>query len=638
MISINQTLHGYANGHQMLAASCEWTLDERKKLDTLSDLNGQCDEKNFKDYYTGYPIAGGTQYVIAKTWYAAEMERPGCVWTHSLILSIEDIARIQSVVDLLKLFVRPSSHHFDGYKSLLQLDVGDFENTTLIDKEMLAYYIYTVYGFSGPRLICFEADRQESLEEFFMCLKFMPVELLREFSFCTMVYGIRTYGGNIFPYQITTEELAHSLKRRNSTFEICPPFKSVEKYPFWVNAFLGCTCNNSINNIQKYILLYEKDTINWEKYNGFLRLYFMLSSRDDLCLQDYFESLSFVFPKDKDMLIQDTLDLIFDNKFFVYDFTNTVYEILEMLGMKKFRFKINKKQRKSLSEQYLDGDLEKLYSMLCKYKEGKLNSSQREIVEEIVTVMKPAALKTVSKMEEDLCVVLVRINPKLLLSKDIWKSNRDFQIMLLYAGGENLGSQLLSKLIETIIYTSEENVVNECYQLFGDRIITVMLDILKKNISGSEKCFEKWLPIFMRQPEEVMNALGDIGSEKVCKMLFFAVNKSDKGFLQRVSPNVWSGLYKRILEVEKDKNERKKLALEFLIVILSVDYRFDTDMVDRVIHPIYEELLKDILPANEWNSFQYLLPQVEARYSWDKCRRVREALQLRGYSIQGINI
>lgn len=638
MISINQTLHGYANGHQMLATSCEWTLDERKKLDTLSDLNGQCDEKKFKDYYTGYPIAGGTQYVIAKTWYAAEMERPGCVWTHSLILSIEDMAHIQSIVDLLGLFVRPSSHHFSSYKKLLQLESGDIEFTTQIDKDVLEYYIYTVYGLSRPRLIYFEADGQESMEEFFMCLRSMPVELLKDFSFCTMVYGVRTYGGSVFPYQITTKELAYSMKRRNTEFEICPPFKSVEKYPFWVNAFLECVCGNGIRDIQRYILLYEKDTINWEKYNGFLRLYFMLSSRDDLYLQDYFESLSFVFPKDKDMLIQDTINLIFDNKFFVYDFTNAVYEILEMLGMKKFRFKIKKKQRKSLAEQYLDGDLKKLYSMLCKYKEGKLNSSQREIVEEIVTVMKPTALKTVSKMDEDLCVVLVRINPKLLLSKDIWKSNRDFQIMLLYAGGENLDSQLLYKLIEKIIYTSEEDVVNECYQLYGDRLLTVMLGILKKNISGNEKCFEKWLPIFMREPEEVMNALEDIGSEKVCKMLFFAVNKRDKGFLQRVSPNVWSGLYKRILEVEEDKNERKKLALEFLVVILSVDYRFDTDMVDRVIQPIYDELLKDILPANEWNSFQYLLPQVEACYSWDKCRRVREALQLRGYSIQGINI
>lgn len=638
MININQTLHGYANGHQMLATSCQWTLDERKKLDTLSDLNGQCDEKKFKNYYTGYPIAGGTQYVIAKTWYAAEMERPGCVWTHSLILSIEDMAHIQSIVDLLGLFVKPSSHHFSGYKRVLQLKSGDFEFNTRIDKEVLEYYIYTVYGLSKSRLIYFEADRQESMEEFFICLRFMPKELLKDFSFCTMVYDVRTYGGIVFPYQITTKELAYSIKRRNAEFEICPPFKSVEKYPFWVNAFLECVCDNGIGDIQKYILLYERDNINWEKYNGFLRLYFMISSRDDLCLQDYFESLSLVFPKDKDMLIQDTIDLIFENKFFVYDFVNTAYEILEILGMKKFKLKLSKAQRKNLVRQYLNGDLKKLYSILYRYKEGKLNTSQREIVEEIVIIMKPEALKTVSNMDEDLCVVLVRINPQLLLSKDIWKSNRDFQIMLLYAGGENIDYQLLSKLIECIIYTSKEDVVNECYQLYGDRLLTVMLDILKRNVSGIEKYFEKWIPVFMKKPENIMNALEDIKSDEICKMLFFAVNKRDREFLQRISPNIWSSLYKRILEVEKDKKEGKKLALEFLVVILSVDYQFDTDMVDVIIHPIYDELLKDILPVNEWNSFQYLLPQVEACYSWDKCRRMREALQLHGYSIQGINI
>jgi len=47
------------------------------------------------------------------------------------------------------------------------------------------------------------------------------------------------------------------------------------------------------------ILLYKKVNIDWKTYNGFLRLYFMLSYKDDLCLQDYFESLSLVFPEDK---------------------------------------------------------------------------------------------------------------------------------------------------------------------------------------------------------------------------------------------------------------------------------------------------------------------------------------------------
>ena len=42
--------------------------------------------KSFVDYYTGYPLENGEKYVIAKTWYAYEMKRPGCVWTHSIVL------------------------------------------------------------------------------------------------------------------------------------------------------------------------------------------------------------------------------------------------------------------------------------------------------------------------------------------------------------------------------------------------------------------------------------------------------------------------------------------------------------------------------------------------------------------------
>lgn len=638
MISINQVLHGYANGHQMLAASCEWTLDERKKIDTLSDLNGQCDEKEFKDYYTGYPIADGTQYVIAKTWYAAEMERPGCVWTHSLILSIEDISHILSIADLLGLFVRPSSYQFSSYDKLLQLEMGELEITNQINKKVLEYYIYTVYGLSRPRLVYFEADGQENIEELMICLRCMPIEMLRNFSFCTMAYGVRTYGGRVFPYQITTKERAYSMKRRNEEFEICPPFKTVEKYPFWVNAFWGCLCDNKIENIQKYILLYKKVNIDWKTYNGFLRLYFMLSYKDDLCLQDYFESLSLVFPEDKDVLIQDTINLIYEGKFFVYNFSDIAYEILDMLGMKKYKIKLNKGQRKYLVQQYLDGGLKSFSSVLCRYMEGKLNISQKEIVEEIVMEMKPIALKEVSNMDEDICVVLVRINPELLLSVDIWKANRDFQIMLLYAGGNDLDSRLLSKLIECIFYTSEEDVVKECYFLYGDRLFAIILDILKGEGVDIENCFEKWLPVLIGNPEITMNVLEGIKSDKICKMLFLAVDKKDNEFLQRIFPDIWSSLFKRILEEEKDQKERKKLSLEFLIVIFSVDYQFDTDMVDNIIRPIYDELLKNILPANEWNSFQYLLPQVEACYSWDKCRRMREALRLHGYSIRGINI
>ena len=55
-------------------------------MDELSDLSGICVENHFVDYYTGYPVDGGRKYVLAKTWYAHEKLRPGCVWTHCLFI------------------------------------------------------------------------------------------------------------------------------------------------------------------------------------------------------------------------------------------------------------------------------------------------------------------------------------------------------------------------------------------------------------------------------------------------------------------------------------------------------------------------------------------------------------------------
>ena len=70
------------------------------------------------------------------------------------------------------------------------------------------------------------------------------------------------------------------------------------------------------------------------------------------------------------------------------------------------------------------GKLEYLFPLLCKYKEGKLKRNSQEFLEKIISNLKPKDLKRVSQMNEDLCVILVRLNPNLLLSEDIWKEKR----------------------------------------------------------------------------------------------------------------------------------------------------------------------------------------------------------------------
>ena len=86
---VEQTLHGYSNGHRLLQASSKLSEQDSKKMMTLSDLSGNEFINGFERYFTGYSL-NDERIVLACTWYAEEMKRPGCVWTHSLIFNVHD--------------------------------------------------------------------------------------------------------------------------------------------------------------------------------------------------------------------------------------------------------------------------------------------------------------------------------------------------------------------------------------------------------------------------------------------------------------------------------------------------------------------------------------------------------------------
>ena len=39
VIKVNQALHGYANGHQLIASSVDLSADDKRLMDELSDLS-----------------------------------------------------------------------------------------------------------------------------------------------------------------------------------------------------------------------------------------------------------------------------------------------------------------------------------------------------------------------------------------------------------------------------------------------------------------------------------------------------------------------------------------------------------------------------------------------------------------------
>ena len=73
---------------------------------------------------TGYPLEGVRAYVLARTWPAFEMPRPGCVWTHSLIIDEDDLVRLPDLEVVYQALRRPDP---------VKLSLGVYSATLLLD-------------------------------------------------------------------------------------------------------------------------------------------------------------------------------------------------------------------------------------------------------------------------------------------------------------------------------------------------------------------------------------------------------------------------------------------------------------------------------------------------------------------------
>ncbi len=94
---IHQTFHGYDNGHKLLSSSVDLSTKTKNILLRESDSPGEEFHSQTRSCYSGYPIAESGIYVISKTWVAKEISRPGCVWTHSLLIPFTTLAKHEGI-------------------------------------------------------------------------------------------------------------------------------------------------------------------------------------------------------------------------------------------------------------------------------------------------------------------------------------------------------------------------------------------------------------------------------------------------------------------------------------------------------------------------------------------------------------
>lgn len=118
---IDQALFGYADGHRQIASSVRLPPKDLYLLSSASDLASGARLSDDESYLTGLPLPESRKYALFRTWPAPEMPRPGCVWSHTILLDSRTVALISSFSELLSVFRRPVGRETLHYDEPLDL-------------------------------------------------------------------------------------------------------------------------------------------------------------------------------------------------------------------------------------------------------------------------------------------------------------------------------------------------------------------------------------------------------------------------------------------------------------------------------------------------------------------------------------
>jgi hypothetical protein len=141
---INQAVFGYSNGHRLLASSLKLSAVDVYELAAASDLAPGAQISGQESYLTGLMLPESRLYALVRTWLAPEMPRPGCVWSHVLLLGKPFLSTQVDLGVLYSIFRRPEGYDKDD-DFTIPISVGrrmrsERPRSEIVEQVLLACY------------------------------------------------------------------------------------------------------------------------------------------------------------------------------------------------------------------------------------------------------------------------------------------------------------------------------------------------------------------------------------------------------------------------------------------------------------------------------------------------------------------
>lgn len=266
-IKIQQALFGYRDGHNLLVASTPLAPRARQFLATITDSSGPENNKGFEGAFTGLPVPETDFYALFRTWPAPEMPRPGCVWSHVILVQLADLARIPSLFRLGELCARPSVPiDATRYEEPLAIDVPKAEESTAghCDPRRIHWLVRALYEHPEAGVVILDEESVSWVNPVFEVWAQQWPRLRREFAFSTGSLSDRRLAGIPFDLQIAPISSERLWRRTGHptlllNFPAPTPRSLGETIPQWVDVAEGDLRYESNRRFRQFLFDYGSD-------------------------------------------------------------------------------------------------------------------------------------------------------------------------------------------------------------------------------------------------------------------------------------------------------------------------------------------------------------------------------------------
>ena len=638
---VHHALHGYAHGHRKLALSRPLSKPSLRTLLSLSDMSGPSMLTGFETYLTGYPLRSDGLYAFAKTWYAREMDRPGCVWTHTMLLDNANLSAFRNASDLVPHFQRPTKGEaYCGYERPLDIRVlaATVHARSLPTDNLASRILSRLYSEERPVFLL--ADDSTSFEDLICAIWGQQWPGLRcSFSFCTGAINSRSVDGKTLDLQVTPFGNARNAKRQTPDCTVVNDDSGNEITPSdaWVEFATKDLLSRHGLPLREFLWRYAPD-------RDATRLNFSHFARAFLSIQDYWSKtipLECLVSRIANMfsdpfearLLKSALFGEASTRTFLHELEEN--ELLQVLAQTPHQkaFDSDTLRLRFRAKRYWKHDYRKARSLARRVAESRSGQLKEAITygfAEGITVHELIPLIT---EEPELLAAFVTSNPTLATNAELWESPDSVQQLLASTLACNVPNnhEACSAIVHAQLTAFSGLVAGTMAEWMKSALVGSVLDWLDSTAArDSHGLASSWERVIARQPQEVagwLNTHVEIKSSTVAILVQFLNPHARE--LHAIEPQVWIRFGQRA-PAELHPRELTD-AMAFVLVLALDSVSANGAELARVSFPIVYKAAKiRHLDDRVWKPLQQAL---QTSWSFDPCQALRNGLMERAAAV-----